>query len=1208
MLWMHPTACFTQNYTNNFGTPYIETIEIKEYGFSNKNADLILDNKGLVFIANENNLLQFDGKYWKELATNGTPSIAQGENGEIYIGGNGFFGTLKKDEFGKNLISFLHKDETDSLKIGNIKSIVTGKDEVIFSNENTLFLYKENEISILYSNDNEVNIFKVRHDIYVQAIGIGLFAFSNGKIHKLPETKGFSQHKLLKILYYNKFLLVREQDSKNFLLYNYNNKIPYQTDADKYIEQHQFTDAVVLKNKNIAVGTKTGGIVFINRSGKTIMTLGINEGLFSSEVKKLFADDYDNLWILHNDGISRFNTHSPFSYFGTHNGLYGTVNDILRDEDNICIATSEGVFQLKNNQISKIEGISGEVYKLKSIFSSIFAHTNKGIYRIQNNKGSKILDRYHSVMASKKHPFKAIMSRENALDIMRFNNENLTAEKTYPNLGFNISQISEDKDGDFWLLDFQNNLYYVPSEVMLNHKGKVDFKKFKKVHPVFKWVVMENTLSEGLFFSTDQGIYRFNKFSRKFYQDSLLKVNQTYKDAWVSPLKEDKRGNIWMYVVSKKGNSAELVLSKKFDGVRHLSTIKEDVFKGKAIKSIMIDKGGILWFGSVNRLMRLDTNLVNSYSKNYSTILNKASFDDGSIEFNQGYYENKEAQDFAIPYSKNKVKFEFSATDYEHKNTLTYSYRLDGFEKEWNSWKPYTYVEYTNLPKGSYKFSVKAKNIRNEETEPVYFSFSIKAPLYKSFYAYIVYGILTGLFVLLIIQWRALGHAKEKFELESIINKRTEDLLSQKEKSDNLLAKVLPKETAIELMDSGKVTHQKYQMVTVLFSDIQGFTKISDQINPEALLDELDNFFQRFDTVVEKYNIEKIKTIGDAYMCAGGIPEKNSTNPIEVTLAALEMQQYLLMLNAEKTDDGSKIWDLRIGLDTGPVIAGVVGQKKLSYDIWGSTVNVASRMESSGEIGHINISANTYLLVKDYFDCKYRGKIPIKNKGTIDMYYIEGIRSELSVGGSGLKPNKQFFINLQLLRLNDLEELIFDKIENGLLEDIHFHNLNHTLSVYAIAELLGKEEGLTMEEILLVRTAALFHDTGFLISIEDHEDISVKLAKEILPEFRYSSDQIRLIERLILSTKKDFEPISVMEKVLNDADYDHYGREDYINMCEKQYMELKAQRKLLNKKAWFKDELYRLQNFKFQTRAAESYRRVNLDDQIHKLEEHITHM
>jgi class 3 adenylate cyclase len=240
-------------------------------------------------------------------------------------------------------------------------------------------------------------------------------------------------------------------------------------------------------------------------------------------------------------------------------------------------------------------------------------------------------------------------------------------------------------------------------------------------------------------------------------------------------------------------------------------------------------------------------------------------------------------------------------------------------------------------------------------------------------------------------KWRAIKHDRERLRLEEIIQERTEALMKEKEKTESLLANILPKKTADELKSKGKVTSSKFKMVTVLFADIEGFTKIAEQMNPDKLIDELDHFYFHFDSVVEKYNIEKIKTIGDAYMAAGGIPVKNRTNPVEVILAAMEMQHFMKSLK----DNNADIWDLRIGIHTGSVIAGVVGQKKFSYDIWGDTVNTASRMESSGKVGKINISESTYHLVKEFFNFDFRGKMPVKYKWDIAMYFVKGIKADL---------------------------------------------------------------------------------------------------------------------------------------------------------------------------------------------------------------------
>jgi adenylate cyclase len=222
------------------------------------------------------------------------------------------------------------------------------------------------------------------------------------------------------------------------------------------------------------------------------------------------------------------------------------------------------------------------------------------------------------------------------------------------------------------------------------------------------------------------------------------------------------------------------------------------------------------------------------------------------------------------------------------------------------------------------------------------------------------------------------------------IRKTNSIIAYEKEKSDQLLLNVLPAETAEELKERGAATPKHYEMVSVLFTDFKGFTSIAEKLTPQQLVAELDNCFLAFDKIIDKHNIEKIKTIGDAYMCAGGIPRANTTNAVDVVKAGLEIREYMEQLKADRISRGEDFWELRIGIHTGPVIAGVVGKNKFAYDIWGDAVNTASRMESSGISGKVNISGSTYELIKDKFRCTYRGEIQAKNKGKIDMYIVEG--------------------------------------------------------------------------------------------------------------------------------------------------------------------------------------------------------------------------
>ena len=212
----------------------------------------------------------------------------------------------------------------------------------------------------------------------------------------------------------------------------------------------------------------------------------------------------------------------------------------------------------------------------------------------------------------------------------------------------------------------------------------------------------------------------------------------------------------------------------------------------------------------------------------------------------------------------------------------------------------------------------------------------------------------------------------------------------EKDRSESLLLNILPEEIAQELKDTGKADARDFDMVSILFTDFKGFTEQSAKLSAAELVQEINHCFEAFDGIMEKYDVEKIKTIGDAYMAAGGLPVPTDISVKNTVLAALEMQAFISTHKAENDAANKPAFEMRVGIHTGPVVAGIVGVKKFQYDIWGDTVNTASRIESNGEVGKVNISDSTYKLVKDKFTCTHRGKIQAKGKGEIDMYFVEG--------------------------------------------------------------------------------------------------------------------------------------------------------------------------------------------------------------------------
>ncbi|MBL8021372.1 MAG: adenylate/guanylate cyclase domain-containing protein [Leptospirales bacterium] len=251
--------------------------------------------------------------------------------------------------------------------------------------------------------------------------------------------------------------------------------------------------------------------------------------------------------------------------------------------------------------------------------------------------------------------------------------------------------------------------------------------------------------------------------------------------------------------------------------------------------------------------------------------------------------------------------------------------------------------------------------------------------------------------------WELIFEQSKEYQetVNEVFEKRLQDA---RDESDRLLHNILPASIAAELKKEQRVKPVQIASATVLFTDFKGFTKIAETMPPEQLIGELDECFSVFDGICSEHGLEKIKTIGDSYMCAGGLPTPNHTHVFDVAFAALKMRRAIEELAAKRRERGLPYWQARIGFHTGPVVAGVIGKDKFSYDIWGDTVNTASRMESSGEPGRINVSAASYELLKPLFQLVPRGEVEAKNKGKIGMYFLEELKPRF---GTAAQPGEE---------------------------------------------------------------------------------------------------------------------------------------------------------------------------------------------------------
>lgn len=390
-----------------------------------------------------------------------------------------------------------------------------------------------------------------------------------------------------------------------------------------------------------------------------------------------------------------------------------------------------------------------------------------------------------------------------------------------------------------------------------------------------------------------------------------------------------------------------------------------------------------------------------------------------------------------------------------------------------------------------------------------------------------------------------------KIYSHSEIQKLEKELLALKK----VLQSQMPDNVVEELQQGNVILPKRHDSATVLFTDIRNFTQIVDNYSPEQLVNILDKYFQRFDEILIKHEVRKIKTIGDSYMCASGLRDDIKDHAFRVLLAALEMKAFIDNKKREMIADDSDYMELRFGIHTGEVVAGMVGKVNKVYDLWGKTVNTAHRMEESATVQSINISGTTYDLIWPFFDITYRGKLPVKNKGVLRMFGVHGLLNKYSKDGSSFEPNAYFWkrVNIHLKKGIDYE--LFEKeslkfLKDNLNQNLHYHCYEHTLQVVDAVDIICENENLTDQEYIILKAAAVLHDVGFVRSLENHELHSVDIAKVWLPKYGFSEQEIEEVCACIASTKVGFHATHKLQQLLIDADLFYLGTPEYFMQAE----------------------------------------------------------
>lgn len=762
--------------------------------------------------------------------------------------------------------------------------------------------------------------------------------------------------------------------------------------------------------------TSTGGLHYLAPRADHFASLPDSHPLKNMPIKSITGDAEGNIWLTTEQGLFQMNRSNFINHTREPRVYEHRIAAVCAlDTNRYLVASTEDLGQLfwvENGESRPYEIRNPKIPDYKNLYFQLYRDSQERIWVCGPNVTYYIDENGETIITRRKRVRYVHEDKTGKLwfaitndGIFTFN-EKTQALEAYeiPGLdfeGWSLSSVRKLRNGDLLITSFNKGVVRIDKD-----------KKFKNYHE-------RNGLTSPLVFDAREdekgGIWLLSNVGLVYWkEDTFTKIDYqaNLPNSSVFDFLEDQMGYVWL------PSNIGLIRVKKqalYNYVEDSSTVITwklyDQGDGMASRSCVgarhstITSNGKILVPTFASLVEVDPIHLKKNTIPPPVTIHQVIWDNQAINLNQ----NK----FIFDPGNHRFVFSFSGLSFVAPEKVQFKFRLIGYDKNWVESLGDRRAFYTNIPAGTYTFQVIASNndgVWNEEGAT--FTFTIKPFFYETGWFRILTLLLFGLLIFAYVRLRTYNIQQKNKKLEAQVAERTIELkdaneelsqtneelqstieLVQKErkKSDVLLLNILPEETAAELKETGQATPKHYELVSVLFTDFKGFTSIAENLSPEEVIKELDTCFLAFDEICDRYKLEKIKTIGDSYMCAGGLPMTNKTNPIDAVNAALEIQAWMQSWKEDKEARGLEAWEIRMGIHSGPVVAGVVGKNKFAYDIWGDTVNLASRMESSGEPGKINISGKTYELVKDHFQCSYRGKVQAKNKGEVAMYFVEGL-------------------------------------------------------------------------------------------------------------------------------------------------------------------------------------------------------------------------
>lgn len=748
------------------GLPFITNYEASDYNAGIQNWDIIQDNLGRIYVANNLGLLEFDGKGWNQYGLNNTKvrAAAWSISGRIYVGSQADFGYLASDQVGRLKYTSLAdslppevRDFDETWKVFELDGAV------YFCTFRRIYLYEKDELKVLEPNQRLDISFKIDNQILSQIPGLGLHRVTKDGFELIRNGDFFEDKRVSNILPFdrNEWLITTVGQG----IFRYDGEVhPFLIPGDFWKNEFLINYSVRLKNGNIALGTQNAGLFVLDQSGNLILHLDKETGLMDLTINYIYEDGESGLWLAMNNGLARVDLNSPFSILDDRMGVTGSGYAALKAQGRIFLGTNNGLFEFKNGKFEFFPGTEGQVYAIQEIQGKLFLGHHKGTFLVGINEVSPISDEQGAWLL-KPHPSRPdflIQGTYTGLSLFQWIDGQLVFVRKIE--GFDESARVMEFDGNtLWVAHGYKGVFKITFDEDLTRV--VESKLYNSAQG-FPNDVLINVYKEAnrLVFTANGGFYGYNAQTDRF--EPWAEYNDLFGYGTViADFESDNLGNIYFIEQSqlgqiKRGTNSQMSLhTAPFQKVRRLWN--DDLANVVVLDNQNILVGGKEGFIHYNPLKDIPT--ISEPEVFFKEIINRGKVSD-TLYLGHDQKVLEIAPTFS--YSQNSFSFDFASAHFESGNEIQYQFILENYDTEWSDWSAGSKKEYTNLREGEYVFRVKAKTLFGKETLPISYSFKVSPPIYRSPWAYLIYTF--GIFSLGFVgfKWLDKRHKTQTKQLE----------------------------------------------------------------------------------------------------------------------------------------------------------------------------------------------------------------------------------------------------------------------------------------------------------------------------------------------------------------------------------------------------------------------------------------------------------